>query len=1461
VFSVLPISPPCIRPRAEFCDSEELRGQSELTKTLDRICKTSENLRKHASEVQEHFEFLVEHRYKWPGSWMILPLYLYLTELDTYWLSRLGSHYYTKFRGRSKKGPKTQEDAEEDTRTEAAKQPPTFAQLQQREHDLRVALREFEFVFGHLYDQVSNMFASPSKSTKQGQRGNYQNNGTSFRDRLGSKGGLLRKYITAKRRVRSGRAVISPDHEAHIAWAGVPEQMATTLTYTETVTEFNLHRLTRMVHNGPYKYPGANFVITPTDKGEETIDLRFVQDHAQVVLQPGFKVERHALTGDPALFNRQPSLHRMNIQMMFISVSNKFKVLKIALPATPPMAADFDGDEMTYHALNDEDARADSLLMLSEFHIASPKNGYAIYAPVFDSALGPTLMSEAHIMFDMQTAHGFLAKLNPALLPPGRSFDDCIALLHNFDAQRRQRVAEVLDRASQEHISVAESDMPVDSDSDLPFHLFPVNRIPGQLVLSCILPATLTMDLDKAKIVEGRLHGPLTRSCLLAILGVIFRMYGSRDSSNFLYNLQVFANEFLSFHGCSLGPDDFQLSAKTQEDTESLVRRAMAWIDARGPPQTEEDEAALQEILNALRDRCGKLALKELMEKARVTRNGALECVRTGTKGTNSTVIESATMIGQLFKDCKRLTGKLPVFHDDELKTNYAQKTGFIAANYYKGLSAIQFFFSAMASRQGQTDTATKTCNTGYIARKLVKGLEGITIDFAGYVRASNGDLISLAFGGDSFDGMYVLKVPLRILSMSQDTVVSEFRVLNEPGVSELVLSDLMALRKVFLEACVCENRSDNLVVGLGPMEPIAALAKQGLKKNSDNSDNSENTEKPLTPLEIYTRVKDVMEKQILSQHRVPPLAFMATVLENFTPAKLAGATATSLATALETLLSLHSRALVQARTQVGIIAGQSVGEPTTQLTLQSSHNIGHKVNLGVSRVNEIICAQPTEKMGTPVMDFYVDVQSRAACERICRQVRGSIFQQFVLHAETSLEDSFQNPSPEKSAQLARETLLGKVTRSLMNQSPTMQNMSVLRFQIDLAKCASHSLSPALLADKILFNVFGKKSEVTLVMDRDIIRFEFAACDKVMLDALKKLQQQQRPKKLENMVQDEIKQNGPPLQPDAGFVEVDADPVRNELKFPLDMLKHRVLQGTVVAGVNRIKSTHIDQVKVLDCEQTLQFGLNDSRSCKQRLRVHTTGSDLNFVINLATRVPEIDWTTCVTNSIREVQKTLGIAAATMWIGQQLQEVLSSNGSRVHSRYTMLVAQAMTKDGTVQAFGRYGVIKQQRSVLARAGFELAVKVLMEGAMTAEVDNLTGITEAVITGQKPRIGTAQVELFDAKTTLFDLWKLQPVFRRNAEIVRKRRVLGPTTAQLSDSDLDLIRCVTKCETRVDLTDPGKNRSWRLRRPDWGKYPPQVLRFATSREDVERLYQLSCGTKEKRRSYGFSLAQMLDS
>ncbi len=168
----------------------------------------------------------------------------------------------------------------------------------------------------------------------------------SISDRIKSKEGRMRLNIMGKRVDFSARSVITSDPYIDIDMVGVPLRVAKDLTIPEEVTPHNIKHLTMLVMNGRDIYPGANYVykniIVNGKSITQRIDLRYRK--ANIKLQYGDIVERHAVNDDYVLFNRQPTLHKPSMMGHRIHVlerddSNTFRM---NVSVCKPYNADFD---------------------------------------------------------------------------------------------------------------------------------------------------------------------------------------------------------------------------------------------------------------------------------------------------------------------------------------------------------------------------------------------------------------------------------------------------------------------------------------------------------------------------------------------------------------------------------------------------------------------------------------------------------------------------------------------------------------------------------------------------------------------------------------------------------------------------------------------------------------------------------------------------------------------------------------------------------------------------------------------------------------------------------------------------------------------------------------------------------------------------------------------------------------
>jgi DNA-directed RNA polymerase II subunit RPB1 len=77
-------------------------------------------------------------------------------------------------------------------------------------------------------------------------------------------------------------------------------------------------------------------------RGDRTIDIDLRYNKGTINLSMGDEVWRHLQEGDPVLFNRQPTLHKMSMMTHKVRVINneKLSTFRLNVSATQPYGAD-----------------------------------------------------------------------------------------------------------------------------------------------------------------------------------------------------------------------------------------------------------------------------------------------------------------------------------------------------------------------------------------------------------------------------------------------------------------------------------------------------------------------------------------------------------------------------------------------------------------------------------------------------------------------------------------------------------------------------------------------------------------------------------------------------------------------------------------------------------------------------------------------------------------------------------------------------------------------------------------------------------------------------------------------------------------------------------------------------------------------------------------------------------------
>ena len=196
-----------------------------------------------------------------------------------------------------------------------------------------------------------------------------------------------------------------------------------------------------------------------------------------------------------------------------------------------------------------------------------------------------------------------------------------------------------------------------------------------------------------------------------------------------------------------------------------------------GKSNIEEFETRVNNILNKASFEAGKLGRTNLDSN-----NRFVLMVNAGSKGSDLNISQMISCLGQQNVDGKRIpygfeNRTLPHFSkfDDS-----PEARGFVESSFIGGLRPEELFFHAMGGRVGLIDTAVKTSATGYIQRRLIKGLEDLVIGYDMTVRNNKNKIIQYSYGDDGFDPVKVESQGLGFITMSIEEIYGHFQMPND---------------------------------------------------------------------------------------------------------------------------------------------------------------------------------------------------------------------------------------------------------------------------------------------------------------------------------------------------------------------------------------------------------------------------------------------------------------------------------------------------------------------------------------------------------------------------------------------------------------------------------------------------------------------------------------------------------
>ena len=785
----------------------------------------------------------------------------------------------------------------------------------------------------------------------------------SISERIKGKTGRVRSNLMGKRVDFSARSVITSDPYIGIDEVGIPKRVAMDLTIPEEVTPQNIKYLTKLVKNGREVYPGANYVHKlPYIDGKpvvQRIDLKYRKKDIKLVY--GDIVDRHIVDGDLVLFNRQPTLHKPSmmghkIQVLDVDDADTFRM---NVSVTKPYNADFDGDEMNIHLAQSVQARNEiDKIANVKYNIISAKDSNPIIGCVQDTLVGAYVLTTTDDKIDYHTACNILCS----------------------------------------------------TTSKSKYNLKKGALLNGQEFFSNIIPKGINDIKDNFQIKDGNLlKGILSKKTLStvnnSIIHFIWDKYGPDKTSNFIDDSQKLILEYLMYQGLTIGFKDCIIEKSVTNKLFDIAKQKLLEVkNYITKMENDVNNTAVDLIENTITGELTTVGanIGRNLENYLTNANNFYKCIKSGSKGNISNIYQIMGVWGQITimgsrikKNVEQRT--LPCFHRND---DTAEARGFVFNNYVTGLDGHEFFFHTASGREGLIDTAIKTAQTGYIQRRLVKAMEDLSVRYDGTVRTANNIIVQYIYGENGINQLTQTQIKLNLINYNNKEV-KEKLTFDDKQIKELTKN----LKNKTINA-FNNNFYNSMIEFRDTLRDIQRIANLNYRVIEDNYKIPVNLNRltsdfmkekilkfDLEPQYILDKIDSVIKnldnKLIVYTKEDSKLfkndeigfkyIFKIALYEYLAPVKCIykyRLDKKSFDELINEIENSYIKSIVEPGEMVGVIAAQSVGEPTSQMNLDSKHAAGKGGSVtaalsGVPRITELLGYSKNIK--TPQMTVYFE--------------------------------------------------------------------------------------------------------------------------------------------------------------------------------------------------------------------------------------------------------------------------------------------------------------------------------------------------------------------------------------------------------------------------------------------------------------------------------------------------------
>ena len=1150
----------------------------------------------------------------------------------------------------------------------------------------------------------------------------------SISERHKGKQGRVRGNLMGKRVDFSARSVITPDPELSISELGVPLKIAKNITKPVKVQSFNYKYLSYLVKNGPHNYPGAKLIEKPNGV---TISLGYI-DRDNVKIEIGDIVHRHMLDGDVVLFNRQPTLHRMSMMAHIVRVMKVGDTFRMNVADTKPYNADFDGDEMNMHMPQNDEAECE-LKYLANIpnHIISPGNNKPIIGIFQDSMIGSFLYTRENISFTKKQAMNLLTKTN-CFNTSSLFSDNDKEEYSNFEV-----LSEIVPNISLKY----KTDLFTDNEE--------------------YQTSNHVLEINDGTIIRGQHDKGVFGSSSEGIIHRIRKDFGSDACKNYIDNLQAIITEYMKTTGFSVGISDLIADEETNQKINDIIHEKKTEVsniidqihlgifeNKTGKSNLEEFESQVNNILNKASNDAGKAGVRSLDKE-----NRFVSIVTSGSKGNELNISQMISCLGQQNVDGKRIpygytNRTLPHFKqfDDTPKAR-----GFVESSFIGGLTPDELFFHAMGGRVGLIDTAVKTSTTGYIQRRLIKGMEDIQVAYDFTIRNNKNKVIQFSYGGTNWDttlieSMQFELVDNKIMDIYKNYSYEFMNKYDDMNVKQArknthlkLIYDTKSLSRFkdqkedLKKRCLDDidyllKRRDSMITEIYNNEDEKKIYlpihfTNTIERVKNHFQITNHSLSNITPYEAY----DIIDRkyEVLNQMFKPCEKFKIAYTYYMNPYNLIHNNKynrDAIIFLCETIINIYKQSIVNPGEMVGMVGAQSIGEPTTQMTLNTFHFAGvsskSNVTRGVPRIEELLTLTKNPK--NPSLTIYLDEETSKdinSSYKIASKIEHTRLIDIVKKAEIFYEpDEFESLIDDDDQIMKEYVEFSDIIRKCYGEEkPENEEEDEGEDEENNNWIIRLELNETLMFD---MNITNEDIHYILKTESPVLQgsvqcfyTDYNSDDKIIFRIRVNIDNKNGIKKKDIFTEEDY----------IHYVKTYMDKILNDL----------VVRGT--KNIEKVNLRKINNYKIKNNE-TGDFDK------KEIYVLDTIGTNLSDILKLN----YIDKNKTFSNDVIEMKNILGIEAARKCLFNEILEVMEFDSTYINHHHIHLLCDRMTCNHKMVSIFRHGINKDDIGPIAKASFEETTEMFLQAAKHGELDNMRGVSANVMCGQEGYYGTSAFQI---------------------------------------------------------------------------------------------------------------------